>query len=53
EDLEYLAKLAAGSIAGAAAIKYGSIIFPQITRPNFALALSIVSLPVILSVSLL
>ncbi|CAB4272799.1 unnamed protein product [Prunus armeniaca] len=33
DDLEYLGKVVAGSIV-AAAVKYGSIGFPEITRPN-------------------
>ncbi|XP_031385559.1 uncharacterized protein LOC116199373 isoform X2 [Punica granatum] len=53
EDLSYLGKLGAGSVAGAAAIKYGSIIFPDITRPNILQALIMISTPVIVSVFLL
>ncbi|KZV19576.1 hypothetical protein F511_13462 [Dorcoceras hygrometricum] len=34
EDLKYVAKLGGGSLVGAAAVKYGSIVFPEITRPN-------------------
>jgi hypothetical protein len=33
-DSDYLLKVAAGSVGGASAIKYGSIIFPDLTRPN-------------------
>ncbi|KAI3448800.1 hypothetical protein Pfo_005465 [Paulownia fortunei] len=53
EDLNYLVKLGAGSVAGAAAIKYGSIIFPEITRPNLAQALVMISAPVVVAVLLL
>lgn len=53
EDLNYLWKLGAGSIAGAAVIKYGSILFPEITRPNIVEALAMVSTPVIVAVLLL
>lgn len=53
EDLNYLVKLGAGSVAGAAAIKYGSVVFPEITRPNIIEALALISLPVIAAVLLL
>ncbi|KDP37063.1 hypothetical protein JCGZ_06119 [Jatropha curcas] len=53
EDLNYLWKLGGGSVAGAAVIKYGSIIFPEITRPNIILALVMVSAPVIIAIVLL
>ncbi|XP_021636299.2 uncharacterized protein LOC110632392 [Hevea brasiliensis] len=53
EDLNYLWKLGAGSLAGAALIKYGSILFPEITRPNILLALIMVSTPVILAILVL
>ncbi|OMP01404.1 hypothetical protein COLO4_11916 [Corchorus olitorius] len=53
EDLNYLWKLGAGSIIGAAIIKYGSIIFPEITRPNIILALIMISAPVVIAVLLL
>ncbi|PON90071.1 homoserine O-acetyltransferase [Trema orientale] len=53
EDLDYLWKLAAGSILGAAIIKYGSVIFPEITRPNLTEALFIVFSPVLIAVLLL
>ncbi|CAI9113963.1 OLC1v1037525C1 [Oldenlandia corymbosa var. corymbosa] len=53
EDLSYLTKLGAGSVAGAAAIKYGSVVFPEITRPNIVEALSIISFPVVVAVLLL
>ncbi|XP_021639704.2 uncharacterized protein LOC110634864 [Hevea brasiliensis] len=50
EDLNYLWKLGAGSVAAAALIKYGSILFPVIARPNILLALIMVSTPVILAI---
>ncbi|CAK8535653.1 unnamed protein product [Lathyrus sativus] len=53
EDLVYVAKLAVGSFAGAAAVKYGSSVFPEITTPNLVLALVIISTPVIVAVLLL
>ncbi|KAK9281950.1 hypothetical protein L1049_004859 [Liquidambar formosana] len=53
EDLSYLWKLGAGSIAGAAVIKYGSILFPEITRPNILQALIMISAPVVVAVVLL
>ncbi|XP_043699011.1 uncharacterized protein LOC122649830 [Telopea speciosissima] len=53
EDLNYLLKLGAGSVGGAAVIKYGSILFPEITRPSILQALIIISLPVTLAVLLL
>ncbi|KAL3528884.1 hypothetical protein ACH5RR_008206 [Cinchona calisaya] len=53
EDLNYLVKLGAGSVVGAAAIKYGSVVFPEITRPNITEALAIISFPVIAAVLLL
>ncbi|XP_062156463.1 uncharacterized protein LOC133864206 isoform X2 [Alnus glutinosa] len=53
EDLEYLWKLLAGSVVGAAVIKYGSIVFPGITRPNIVQALIMISTPVIVAVFLL
>ncbi|KAM5578650.1 hypothetical protein ABKV19_008792 [Rosa sericea] len=52
-DLEYLGKVLAGSIVGGAVIKYGSIIFPEITRPNIILALIMIFTPVILATLLL
>ncbi|XP_059643748.1 uncharacterized protein LOC132285571 isoform X2 [Cornus florida] len=52
-ELNYLWKLGVGSVAGAAAIKYGSILFPEITRPNILLALIMISAPVIVAVLLL
>ncbi|KAF8400613.1 hypothetical protein HHK36_013912 [Tetracentron sinense] len=53
EDLNYLWQLVVGSIGGAAVIKYGSILFPNITRPNIAEALIMISTPVIVAVLLL
>ncbi|XP_052174795.1 uncharacterized protein LOC127789821 [Diospyros lotus] len=53
EDLDYLWKLGAGSIAGAAAIKYGSILFPEITRPNILEAMIIITTPVLVVILLL
>ncbi|KAA8541934.1 hypothetical protein F0562_023086 [Nyssa sinensis] len=53
EDLNYLWKLGAGSVVFAAAIKYGSILFPEITRPNILQALIMISAPVTVAVLLL
>nr|GLL35214.1 uncharacterized protein LOC109163096 [Ipomoea trifida] len=53
EDLVYLVKLGAGSLAGAAAIKYGSIIFPEVTKPNLIEAIAIITAPVVVAVVLL
>ncbi|KAI9160857.1 hypothetical protein LWI28_012153 [Acer negundo] len=53
EDLNYLLKLGAGSVVGAAVIKYGSILFPEITRPNIFQALIMITTPVIVAVFLL
>lgn len=53
EDLNFLLKLGAGSFAGAAAIKYGSILVPDITRPNITQALIMISTPVIVAVFIL
>ncbi|KAK7261945.1 hypothetical protein RIF29_28269 [Crotalaria pallida] len=53
EDLWYVAKLGAGSFVGAAVIKYGSALFPQITTPNLVLALTIISTPVLVAIILL
>ncbi|KAK4406346.1 hypothetical protein Sango_0641100 [Sesamum angolense] len=53
EDWKYLAKLGVGSVAGAAAIKYGSIVFPEITRPNLAQALLMIFAPVVVAIWLL
>uniref|UniRef100_A0A1J3FKL4 Uncharacterized protein n=1 Tax=Noccaea caerulescens TaxID=107243 RepID=A0A1J3FKL4_NOCCA len=53
EDLNYLLKLGAGSVAGAGIIKYGSVLLPEITRPNLTQALFIIIAPVVISVILL
>jgi hypothetical protein len=53
DDSSYLLTLVLGSVAGAAAIKYGSILLPNITRPNIVQALLMVSLPVVAAVLLL
>ncbi|MED6171506.1 hypothetical protein PIB30_041260 [Stylosanthes scabra] len=53
EDLWYVGKLVAGSVAGGAVIKYGSALFPEITTPNIVLALIIITAPVLLAVFLL
>ncbi|KAL4589087.1 hypothetical protein LXL04_001989 [Taraxacum kok-saghyz] len=53
EDIKFLLKLGAGSFAGAAAIKYGSILLPQITQPNITQALIMISTPVIVSILIL
>ncbi|CAL9042956.1 unnamed protein product [Musa banksii] len=53
DDFNYLWKLAAGSIGGASAIKYGSVLFPDITRPNIVQALLMISLPVLVAILIL
>ncbi|KAL1545288.1 hypothetical protein AAHA92_22031 [Salvia divinorum] len=53
EDAKYLVQLGGASVAGAAAIKYGSIIFPEITQPNLAQALFIIFAPVTVAIVLL
>ncbi|KAL3639759.1 hypothetical protein CASFOL_001324 [Castilleja foliolosa] len=53
QDLSYLVKLGAGSVAGAAAIKYGSILFPETTQPNLGLALLVIFAPVVVAVLIL
>ncbi|KAJ4886595.1 hypothetical protein Rs2_26343 [Raphanus sativus] len=53
EDLSYLLKLGAGSVLGAAIIKYGSVLLPEITTPNLTQALFIIFAPVVISVLLL
>lgn len=53
EDLKYLVVLGGGSVAGAAVIKYGSIIFPEITSPNLGEALFMIFAPTIVAVILL
>ena len=51
--MNYLWKLGAGSAVAAAVIKYGSVVFPEITRPNILQALLMISTPVIIAVLLL
>ncbi|CAD5169023.1 unnamed protein product [Musa acuminata subsp. malaccensis] len=53
DDFYYLWKLAAGSIGGASAVKYGSVLFPDITRPNIVQALLMISLPVLVAILIL
>ncbi|KAL0547442.1 hypothetical protein IC582_017378 [Cucumis melo] len=53
EDVEFFLKLGAGSIAGGFGIKYGSIIFPEITKPNIVQALIMISTPVVVAIWLL
>ncbi|KAH7444071.1 hypothetical protein KP509_02G063000 [Ceratopteris richardii] len=52
-DVDYIVKLTAGSVAGAAVIKYGSLLFPSITQPNIVEAFLMIGLPVIVAVILL
>ncbi|WVZ73252.1 hypothetical protein U9M48_021581 [Paspalum notatum var. saurae] len=53
DDSGYIWTLGLGSVGGAAVIKYGSILLPDITRPNIVLALLMVSLPVVAAVLIL
>ncbi|CAO2813498.1 unnamed protein product [Amaranthus hypochondriacus] len=53
DDLKYVAKLGVGSVLGAALIKYGSAIVPNITTPNITLALFMILAPVLIAVVLL
>ncbi|PAN08784.1 hypothetical protein PAHAL_1G436200 [Panicum hallii] len=53
DDSSYLWTLGLGSVGGAAVIKYGSILLPDITTPNIVLALLMVSLPVVAAVLIL
>ncbi|KAK9141749.1 hypothetical protein Syun_011149 [Stephania yunnanensis] len=53
QDLGFLWKLGGGSVGGAAVIKYGSVLFPQMTRPNIVEAMVLVLTPVIVAVFLL
>ncbi|CAA6672605.1 unnamed protein product [Spirodela intermedia] len=53
EDVDYLWKATVGSVAGGAAIKYGSAVFPEMTRPSLSQALLMIGLPVLVSVFLL
>ncbi|KVH93052.1 hypothetical protein Ccrd_004896 [Cynara cardunculus var. scolymus] len=52
-DLKFLLKLGAGSFMAAAAIKYGSILVPEITQPNITQALIMISTPVLVSLLIL
>jgi hypothetical protein len=52
-DSDYLLKVAAGSVGGASAIKYGSILFPDLTKPNIIQGLLMVSLPMVVAVLIL
>uniref|UniRef100_A0A7N0VL27 Uncharacterized protein n=1 Tax=Kalanchoe fedtschenkoi TaxID=63787 RepID=A0A7N0VL27_KALFE len=47
DDIRYVLKLGGGSVAGAAVIKYGSVLAPQITKPNLPEALFIIITPVV------
>ncbi|KAL5729651.1 hypothetical protein ACHQM5_002573 [Ranunculus cassubicifolius] len=53
EDVSYMLKLGGGSVAGAVAIKYGSILFPELARPNLTQALIMICTPMLVSVFLL
>ncbi|KAK9149602.1 hypothetical protein Scep_008359 [Stephania cephalantha] len=53
QDLGFLWKLGGGSVGGAAVIKYGSVLFPQMTRPDIVEAMLLVLTPVIVAVFLL
>ncbi|KAI3970258.1 hypothetical protein MKX01_023905 [Papaver californicum] len=53
DDLSYLLKLGAGSVGGAVVIKYGSILLPEITKPNIVLSLAMIFTPVLIAVLLL
>lgn len=53
DDLNYLWKLVVGSVGCAAVIKYGSVIFPDITKPNILQALAMITVPVFVSVIVL
>ncbi|GLJ25306.1 hypothetical protein SUGI_0484380 [Cryptomeria japonica] len=53
EDVSYLWKLTLGCITGAIVIKYGSILLPDITRPNIIQALFMIGIPVSASILLL
>ncbi|KAF3450902.1 hypothetical protein FNV43_RR06991 [Rhamnella rubrinervis] len=53
EDAAYLWKLGVGSVVGAAVIKYGSVVFPEITRPSIIQALIIIVTPLVVAVLLL
>ncbi|XP_044952076.1 uncharacterized protein LOC123402250 [Hordeum vulgare subsp. vulgare] len=53
DDSGYLLTLGLGSVGGAAAVKYGSVLLPDITRPNILEALLMVSLPMATAVIIL
>ncbi|KAF6145430.1 hypothetical protein GIB67_032553 [Kingdonia uniflora] len=53
DDLNYLLKLGAGSIGGAVIIKYGSVLFSDITKPNIVQALLMIFAPMLIAVFLL
>ncbi|KAG0470357.1 hypothetical protein HPP92_017057 [Vanilla planifolia] len=53
DDADYLWKLLASSVGGGFAIKYGSILFPDVTRPNLLQALVMVLLPVLVATLIL
>lgn len=53
DDSGYLLTLGLGSVGGAAAVKYGSVLLPDITRPNIAEALLMLSLPMAAAVLIL
>ncbi|KAI3857730.1 hypothetical protein MKW92_037526 [Papaver armeniacum] len=53
DDLSYLLKLGVGSVGGAVVIKYGSVLLPEITRPNIVLSLGMIFTPVLVAVILL
>uniref|UniRef100_A0ACD5Z9P7 Uncharacterized protein n=1 Tax=Avena sativa TaxID=4498 RepID=A0ACD5Z9P7_AVESA len=53
DDSSYLWTLGLGSVGGAAAVKYGSVLLPDITRPNIVQALLMVSLPMVAAVLIL
>lgn len=53
EDLNYILKLGAGTFAGAAAIKYGSALYPEITRPDIFQALIMIFTPVVVAIFIL
>ncbi|XP_020576156.1 uncharacterized protein LOC110021834 [Phalaenopsis equestris] len=53
DDVDYLWKLLWGSVGGGAVVKYGSIVFPDMTRPNIVQALLIVSLSVLVATVIL
>ncbi|XP_026460272.1 uncharacterized protein LOC113361145 [Papaver somniferum] len=53
DDLSYLLRLGVGSVGGAVVIKYGSVLLPEITRPNIVLSLAMIFTPVLVAVILL